>query len=141
MMKTWPFAKVSRLTADQRRLLFWACGLLAVASAAIAFLPFRIAIRFGCAPLGKKRQGSVEDCVWAVEAASRRMPWRTVCIEKGLVAQRLLRTAGVNAVLHYGARHLPATGRLEAHVWVMVGGDAVIGGTEAREFAEIATYP
>jgi len=64
-----------------------------------------------------------------------------MCIEKGLALQRLLRTSGTDARLHYGARHDPVSGRLEAHVWVTVDGRAVIGGEEAVGFAEVASYP
>ena len=77
----------------------------------------------------------------AVRAAAQRLPWRTMCIEKGVVAQRMLRSSGVEAILHYGARHDPVFGRLEAHVWVSVGGAAVIGGEEAAGFREIAAFP
>lgn len=69
------------------------------------------------------------------------MPWRTMCIEKGVAVQRLLRKSGVDAQLHYGARHEPGSGKLQAHVWVTVGGEAVIGGEEAVDFNEIATFP
>jgi hypothetical protein len=75
-----------------------------------------------------------------VEAAGRRLPWRTVCIEKGLAAQRLLRQGGADARLHYGARHSD-TGKLEAHVWVSVEDTVVIGGEEADGFAELGVYP
>jgi hypothetical protein len=132
--------RVRGLSGGQRRLLVEASLLLGVASAAVALLPFRIAIRFGSVPLGTGG-ASVDDCTWAVEAASRRLPWRTACIEKGLAVQRLLRAGGVDALLHYGARHHPRTGKLEAHVWVTVAGQAVIGGAEAQDFAAIATYP
>ena len=71
---------------------------------------------------------------------SRRLPWRTKCIEKGLAVQRLLRSGGVDALLHYGARHAE-NGMLEAHVWVSVDGETVIGGDEAPGFAELAQYP
>lgn len=118
-----------------------ASALLGLASAAVALLPFRIAIRFGCVPLGPPRPIDVEEVVRAVEATGRRLPWRTVCIEKGLAAQRMLRSAGVEALLHYGARHHPKTGRLEAHVWVTVDDRAVLGGGEASDFAPIAVYP
>jgi hypothetical protein len=53
----------------------------------------------------------------------------------------MLRSSGIDAVLHYGARHHPVTGKLEAHVWVTVDGRAVAGGEDAPQFAEIATYP
>lgn len=132
--------RLRRLSGGERRLLLHSSLLLSLASVAVAVLPFRIAIRFGSVPLGGG-SGSVDECVWAVEAASRRLPWRTACIEKGLVVQRLLRSGGIDALLHYGARHHPQTDKLEAHVWVTVAGRAVIGGTEASDFALIATYP
>jgi hypothetical protein len=64
-----------------------------------------------------------------------------MCIEKGLAVQRLLRSGGVDAVLHYGARHSPETGRLEAHVWVTADGQPIIGAEEAPQFAEIVSFP
>jgi hypothetical protein len=136
-----PIATLHRLTGEQRRLLLRAAGLLTVASAAVALVPFRRALSFGCVGLGDKSNCSIADYVWAVRAAARRLPWRTKCIEQGLALQRMLRLAGVDATLHYGARHDPHSGKLEAHVWVSVGGEVVIGGEEAAGFAEIAAYP
>ena len=114
---------------------------LGATSLVVAMLPFRIAIRFGCVPVRSKARGAPEDVIWAIEAAARLVPWRTVCIQKGLAAQRMLRAGGANAVLHYGARHHQEDGKLEAHVWVTVGGNPVIGGEEAAGFAPVATYP
>jgi hypothetical protein len=57
------------------------------------------------------------------------------------VAQRMLRSAGVDAILHYGARRNHESSVLEAHVWVTVNGRPVVGGEEAKGFAAIATYP
>jgi hypothetical protein len=53
----------------------------------------------------------------------------------------MLRSAGIEAVLHYGARHATVSRELEAHVWVTVAGEPVIGGEEASDFAAIAKYP
>jgi hypothetical protein len=64
-----------------------------------------------------------------------------LCIEQGLAAQRMLRRGGRDALLHYGARQNPASGRLEAHVWVSVDERTVIGGEEAPGFAAVAAYP
>lgn len=115
---------------------------LSLASAAVALLPFRRAIRLSAVPLGDRAQGlTPEDCVRAVESVARRLPWRTVCIDKGLAVQRMLRLGGIDARLHYGARHHPASAKLEAHVWVSVGGAIVIGGEEATGFAEVASFP
>ena len=134
-------ARYHRLPKIRRAILPRAVGTLVIASAAISLLSFRKAIRIGSiAP--KRRIGvSAEDIVWAVEAASRRMPWRTVCLQKGLAAQRMLRSAGYDAILHYGARHEPDSRDLEAHVWVTIDDRPVMGGGGAAGFARVATFP
>jgi hypothetical protein len=129
-----------RLDAEQRRQLLRASFWLTVCSFAVAAMPFRTAIRLGSIPCAP-RAGPAETILWAIGAAARRLPWRTMCIEKGLAAQRMLRADGVDALLHYGARHDPDTGKLQAHVWVTVDGRAVVGGEEAQGFAPVATYP
>ena len=136
-----PLASYQRLPKARRRLLPRAMITLAAASATVALLPFRRAIRFGSAEGGRRREVSSDDVVWAVETVARRMPWRTVCLQKGLAVQYMLRAAGVDARLHYGARHEPTSRDLEAHVWVTVGGRAVIGGEGAGGFAAVATFP
>ena len=130
-----------RRSAEQRRLLLRAAVLLSIASAIVAVLPFKRALAFGSVPLGQGARREVNDCVWAVRAAAKRLPWRTMCVEQGLTVQRILRRTGLDALLHYGARHDPRSGRLEAHVWVSVGGETIIGGEDAAGFAELASYP
>lgn len=136
-----PLRRLYRLPRERRRILLRALAVLTGASAAVAFLPFRNAIGFGSVSVKARPRVTPEDCVWAVEAAAQRLPWRTMCIEKGLAVQRLLRHGGVDAVLHYGARHVGDLGKIEAHVWVSVAGTIVIGGEEAREFAEVRAFP
>lgn len=137
-----PFRRVRRLGTQRVRLVSKAAITLTAASAAVAFLPFRAAIGFGSVPVSAvERANAIADWVWAIEAAARRLPWRTMCIEKGVAVQRLLRKAGIDAVLHYGARRDAPSGKLDAHVWVTVAGTAVMGGEQANDFAEIATFP
>lgn len=132
--------RIYRMTRERRRSLLWAWIVLTIASAAVALLPFRTAIRFGTTSIGPRGR-SPQDWICAIESAARYMPWRTMCIEKGLAVQRLLRSSGVDARLHYGARHAPKTGKLEAHVWVTVAGEVIFGGEEAAAYAELARYP
>lgn len=133
-------AKFWLLEPRRRALLIEAAANLALASAALFLLPFRRAIRLGSVKLASDHRHRSDDIVWAIEAAARRLPWRIVCIHKGIAAQRMLRRSGIDAVLHYGARHHGGESRLQAHVWVSVGGEIVIGGEEAPRFAEIAAY-
>ena len=133
---------MQRMRADRLWLLMQAGVTLGLSSAAVALLPFKRALGYGSVEVFRRRGPvSVADCVWAVEAAARRAPWRALCIERGIAVQRLLRKRGVDALLHYGARHEPGSGRLQAHVWVTVDGHAVIGGEEAVGYSEIASFP
>ena len=136
-----PSTKSGQLTFERILLVVRAATWLTIASAAVARVPFRMAIRLGCIPLGRRSPASVERAVWAIEAAARRLPIRAMCIEKGIALQRLLRAAGFSAILHYGARLDPQTGELQAHVWVTIDDRIIIGGAEAVGFARIASYP
>ena len=126
-----------RLAPERRRLVARALATVIGVSAAVALLPFRRALGFGLVPLGTRDAVAVSDVVWAVEAAAARVPLRTMCIEKGLAVQRLLRRSGIPAQLHYGARIDPTDGALKAHVWVSVDAVTVIGGEVAADYAEI----
>jgi hypothetical protein len=141
MTRSTLLSRLHRLGPARRRLLLRSVLAVTAASLAVALLPFRRAILFGSVPLGPRTGHVPSECAWAIEAAARRLPWRALCIEQGLAAQRLLRRAGIDARLHYGARHEPGEANLEAHVWVTVDGRPVIGGDEAGDFAEIASYP
>jgi hypothetical protein len=136
-----PLVKLRRLDGGRRNLLIRSAAILSMASLAVALLPFRRAIRFGSVNVSNGGRDRPADIIWAVEAAARRVPWRAMCIEKGLAVQRLLRRSAVDARLHYGVRHHPQSGKLEAHVWVTVGERIIIGGDEAGGFAEVASYP
>ena len=117
---------------------------LAAAAATVQVLPFRRAIRFGSVGL----RGMIEDpqiqmllrVERSVELASTWVPWRTVCLQKGLALQWMLRRRGVNARLHYGIGK-DGAGALCAHVWVSAGGAMLIGSEQAPQFQTVAIYP
>ena len=134
--------KAHGLSRQRLLLLAEAAGTLAAVSFALHALPFKRVIRMGSVRLANRSPtATAHDCVWAVEAAARRVPWRAVCIQQGIAAQRMLRRRGIDAVLHYGIASRGAAAKLEAHVWVTVEGRPVIGGEEARGFAPVAAYP
>lgn len=136
--------RLARLGWANRFLLAEAVTLLAFASLAIRLLPFRRVVG-AASGLGRNAPPAPEDArprriVWAVRAASRRMPWRTVCFQNGLAVHLMLRRRGIASLLHYGVAQGKEEG-LRAHVWVSVAGRDVIGGEEAAGFACLATYP
>lgn len=135
------FGRWARLSQPRRGMLVEAVAALAAASAAIRLLPFKQAVRLGSRPLASKRAtDQTDDACWAIEAAARRVPWRAVCIQKGVALQWMLRRRGVDARLHYGVARDQAGG-IEAHVWVAAGDRVVIGGDEAERFPRVATFP
>ena len=134
-------SKAHKLGRQRLLLLAEAAGTLAAVSFALRVLPFKRAIRMGSVRLANREPTSAHECIWAVEAAARRAPWRAVCIQQGLAAQRMLRRRGIDAVLHYGIANRGDQAKLEAHVWVTVGATALIGGAEAPEFEPVAAYP
>lgn len=114
---------------------------LTLASLAVRLLPFRWLVR----TMG--RQDPVRRDVFsdtrsvrrAVQRASRRLPWPTVCIQQGLAAHWMLRRRGMPARLHYGIRN--GVERLSAHVWVTVEGAAVVGEEDDDPHTPVVIFP
>lgn len=114
---------------------------LTAASLKVRFLPFRhitsAILRGG---IGRRpRPVNLARLRWAVQAAARRLPLRTMCFETALCLQAMLRRRGVPSTLHYGIRRGEA-GSVSAHVWLSIGEEIVLGGEVAPQFACVATF-
>jgi hypothetical protein len=140
-------APATRPVRDRLRLadvpmLAEALAALALASLAVALLPFRrvaaLASSTGRGPARTDAE-AVRRARSALIGWARRVPWRAVCFQKGLAVHWMLRRRGIPSVLLYGARR-DGEG-LAAHVWVDVDGETVIGGDEAPNFACLARFP
>jgi hypothetical protein len=141
---TTAFARLSRLSPAEIALLAEATLALALASFAVACLPFdlfaRTARPSGPSSDENAARARARAVRWAVAASARRVPWRAKCLEQAFAAQWMLRRRSVPAVIHYGIRRADDSGLL-AHAWVRAGAIDVIGceGTEA--FTEVARFP
>jgi hypothetical protein len=118
---------------------------LASSSLAIALLPFKrlhgLLGHHGSnlrAPTADERR--VRQICWAVEAAAKRLPWRTVCFQKGVALHWMLRRRGIPTYLHYGVGKSPEA-ELAAHVWISHQDVILMGGDVASDFTCVATYP
>ncbi|MEA3052109.1 MAG: hypothetical protein QOG72_1012 [Sphingomonadales bacterium] len=132
----------SRLRPSDLPLLAEGLAALALASLAIALLPFRTVAAAASAPRRKVASTdwqTVRRVRGAVQGWARRVPWKAVCFQRGLALHWMLRRRGIGSVLLYGARR-DGDG-LAAHVWVDVDGETVIGGEEAPNFACLARFP
>lgn len=131
----------ARLGRPRQLLLVEAAATLAIATAAVRWLPFKQAVRIGSRRHGPSKHALViSDVSWAVKTAARKLPWKAVCIQQGIALQRMLRRRGVDARLHYGIARDQA-GDIEAHVWVAADGRVLIGGDQAERFTQVAIFP
>src|SRR3954454_20306178 len=90
--------RLDRLTAHDWLLAGEALAALAWASLAIAFRPFRKVAEAASKPHARPAEsleaGLPKRIRWAVDAWGRRVPWRTVCFQRGLAGHRMLRRRG-----------------------------------------------
>ena len=116
-----------------------AIALAKAATVVIAFrmalqaLPFRTVRRIAARETRRRRgmdAAERERIVWAVNGVSRKIMPSRRCLVRALSVQWFLRRAGVPAELCIGARK-SAEGRLNAHAWVELDGQVIIGGKES----------
>jgi hypothetical protein len=140
MISSAPSVRTSRSRAIANRLL--------VLEAIVALLPAALAVRFR--PFTRvveggrqvrRRRHAVEPRRLArmVEIAARKVPWRAKCFERALCLRTMLGRRGVATTLHYGIGADEA-GALSAHVWLSAGGEVLIGGENAAQYACVATF-
>lgn len=132
------------LSTVDRRALLAAVTAIGGSTLAVRLLPFRrlhhwLAQWQGSSARTPSR-AAAERVRWSVAAASRLVPWRTVCFQQSLAAHLLLRRQGLRSRLHYGATTLPDARGIGAHVWVTVDGQVLVGG-DVRGFVRLASYP
>lgn len=140
--------KFLALAPVERRLLVKATCLLAMVQLGLGRVPFtmlrrRLVTRHtgdGGRPADGQRQFA-DLVVWAVTAASRRVPGRTTCLSRALTVQALLARGGCPSRLHVGVIR-GKQGEVEGHAWVECEGRILIGGaaSEIGQFTPLAAF-
>lgn len=137
------------LSASERRLLGCAAVLLGLVRVLLRGTPLRLVLRFAGATVAPSQAASagssagddaaaiVQAIVRAVERAARLLPGTSTCLARALVAQRLLRCAGVPAELRLGVARDGSAAGLAAHAWVVYGGRVLIGDQPQLERYEV----
>jgi len=134
--------KFFRLPAAKRRCLISAALLLPTIKASLVVFRFQtmrgLLARLTGLPLviGRSKGGATEEVVWAVESASKLMPWASTCLTQALTAQVLLLRRGRPALVHIGTLR-GEDGAFHAHAWVESRGEVVIGGHELEQFTRL----
>ena len=74
---------------------------------------------------------------WAIGAASRRAPWRCMCLEQAIVGRLMLRARGIATTVYLGVARNDA---IEAHAWVRCGSLLVAGGSNMGRFVVVSRF-
>lgn len=87
------------------------------------------------------------DLARCVEKVASRVPWRADCLPQALATLILLRRRDMSPRLVLGATtrydsDQPASGagRMDAHAWVELGGQAILGGGNSPSYARLVTF-
>lgn len=136
---------VFHLSAGEWAFLLIAFPVVAAVRVALWALPSRAILRavrrLERRPIseGSKLRPPARTIVWAVEAASRRVP-RATCLTQALSAKLLLRAAGQNAQLRLGVARNP-DGSFRAHAWLEHAGRPILGGTGIQSMVRLPELP
>jgi hypothetical protein len=133
------------LSPADRSLILESSSLLLFIGVGLRLLPFATLRRL----LDKysslvPRATGVEDTrvVWAVRAASRRMPFRMTCLVEALAAEAMLRQRGYECNLRLGVcRPGSPSKSLRAHAWVERKGMVVLGELEELPDYAVLSQP
>jgi len=139
--------RLAGLSRGERRLLVRATILTALVQLALGRVPFstlrRLVTRGRHHDNGSREddRGLADQVVWAVTAASRRVPGQATCLSRALTVHALLHRRGCPSRLHIGVVR-GNQGALAAHAWVESGGRILIGGTESEigRFTPLAAF-
>lgn len=132
------------LSARRRTLLLQTLCLLSVVRASLSLLPFRV-VRAAVARAARSSSPEpqappefVEDVVWAIGTASRRVPGAS-CLTQALATELLLCRRGVPAVLRIGVAE--QDGKVAAHAWIEADGRVLVGGSDSPAHFTILSRP
>lgn len=132
--------KIFAIPVAERRVLLQATSVVLVVRVLLWLLPSRTIVRLArhIAARGARpdlRHASVPTIVWAVEAASRRIP-RASCLTQALSAQLLLGRYGYDSRLCLGVA-AGAARDFAAHAWLERQGRVIIGGSMSSTFVRL----
>ena len=80
------------------------------------------------------------DIGWAIRTAAARVPWRSVFLPQAIAAQHMLRRRSISGRAVVGARRSQSDKPVDLHVWVVVGGQVVVGRGGHATFAPVVAY-
>lgn len=128
----WALHRFKRISWAQRRALAEACLLVPLVHQLQQRLPFArwhgllLARASASARRPVPRPASAQDVAWAVGVAAEWLPGEYKCLPRAYAAHWLLARHGHASEVQVGVAR-DAAGKVEAHAWVVQGGQIVVG--------------
>jgi hypothetical protein len=126
----------------ERNLMIEATVALTLARLAVRLLPTAHILAWASRPPRHPNRFAAAGIVEPVSRMVDRIgaqPWmRAACLPRALAAQAMLRRRGVASRLCLGATR--EGGALEAHAWIELGDEVVIGGAEQPRFTRMVSF-
>jgi len=127
--------------ARRRAYLREAAVMLIAARLAVRFFPSARVFAWADRPPRRRRRFATDEIrwvSWAIDTLGAR-PWiHALCLPRALAAHAMLRRRGIASQLCLGVKR--GTGALDAHAWVEVRHDKIVGGAEAADFTRLAAF-
>ena len=138
--------KLLQLKKNDRRILLEAFILSGIFRLIVSFVPFKKYKKF----IGKYNEVSsneiesdsiylIDKISWAVNTIEKYTPWKSTCLVKAIVAQRLLKKRSIDSTLYLGLKK-EKHGTMQAHAWVRCGELIITGGENKEQFTEVAKF-
>lgn len=136
---------LGRIKWSDKKLLFEALFLTALARAVILLIPFKKYQKY----LGVYSQETsyemlidknslIKRISWAVNIVSKYTPWESKCLVQAVTAQRMLKARKIGSTLYLGVNK--DTNNMHAHAWLRCGQVIVTGGYNKDAFKEVAKF-
>jgi len=127
--------------ARRRAYLREAAIMLIAARLAVRFFPPARVFAWADRPPRRRCRFATEEIhwvSWAIDTLAAR-PWTSaLCLPQALAAHAMLRRRGIASRLCLGVKR--NNGVLDAHAWVEIGDDRIVGGAEAGDFTRLAAF-
>jgi transglutaminase-like putative cysteine protease len=115
--------------------------MLVMARLAVRFLSLEYVFAWANRPLRRIRRFASDEVRWVswAIASLESQPWiYGLCLARALAAHAMLRRRGIASRLCLGVAH--NHGGINAHAWVEVGSEKVVGGAEAEHLTRLADF-
>ena len=135
-----------RIKWRDKILFFQAFFLSGIARMAILYIPFKRVKKYMGKPMSESPfevdnevYKVAKRVAWAVNQACQYTPWKSKCLVRAIIAQRMLKRHKIFSTIYLGVNK-DKKNNMQAHAWLRCGEVFVTGGYEKNDFKEVARF-